>query len=156
MQTYSDWIKPVVYHDIAGVRIRNRHIIPLSRTILRDSSPESSLAQLYDLMGYDKAVEPALDDLPTTGMSPEYVFREISRCVQATKGTLPVYAGVGFDVPTDGNPMRSDPERVYQATYRSFEAGAKGLIVSREYDEMRLENLEAVGRAVRDATARGL
>ena len=156
LATYSDWIKPVVYHDIAGVRIRNRHIIPLSRTILRDTSPESSLALLYDLMGYDKATEPALDDLPTSGMSPEYVFREVSRCVQATKGEVPVYAGVGFDVPTDGNPMRSDPDRVYRATYRAFEAGAKGLIVSREYDEMRLENLEAVGRAVRDAAAHGL
>ncbi len=84
------------------------------------------------------------------------MFREVSRCVRATGGRVPVYAGVGFDVPTDGNPMRSDPERVYRATYRAFEAGAKGLIVSREYDEMRLENLEAVGRAVRDATARGL
>lgn len=153
MASYSDWIKPVVYHDIAGVRIRNRHVMPLSRTILRDTSPERSLGLLYDLMGYDHETEPALDDLPTTGMSPEYVYREVRRCVEATAGVVPVYAGVGFDVPTDGNPMRSDPDRVYRATYRAFEAGAKGLIVSREYDEMRIENLEAVGRAVRDAAA---
>lgn len=156
MKSYSDWIKPVVYHDIAGVRIRNRHILPLSRTIMRDTTPEQSLALMYDVMGYSKDVEPALDALPTTGMSPEYVYRETKRCVDATNGEVPVYAGVGFDVPTDGNPMRSAPEKVYQATYKAFEAGAKGLIVSREYDEMRVENLEAVGRAIKDADAAGL
>ena len=153
---YSDWIKPVVYHDIAGVRIRNRYILPLSRTILRDTTPQQALALTYDVMGYDKEVEPDLDALPTTGMSPDYVYRETRRCVEAVNGEIPVYAGVGFDVPTDGNPMRSDPKRVYQATYRAFEAGAKGLIVSREYDEMRVENLEAVGRAIKDAEAAGL
>ena len=50
---YSDWLKPVVYHDIAGVRIRKRHIAQLKRTILREISEEDSLSLLYDFMGYD-------------------------------------------------------------------------------------------------------
>jgi hypothetical protein len=92
----------------------------------------------------------------TTGLSPDYVYREVKQCVEGVGGRIPVYAGVGFDIPTDGNPMKSDAEKVHRATYRAFEAGASGLIVSREYDEMRIPNLEAVGRALRDATATGL
>ena len=62
-------------------------------------------------------------------------------------GKIPVYPGVGFDIPGhDGEHFPSDPQTLYRATYRAFEAGAKGLIVSREYDEMRVENLRAVGR----------
>jgi hypothetical protein len=153
ISTYSDWIKPVVYHDIAGVRIRNRYVEPLSHNIAADGSPAQLLSLLYTVLGYDPSVEPELDELTPQGMSPDYVYREVRRCVQ--QSSVPVYAGVGYDVPTDGNPIRSDPKRVYEATRRAFEAGAAGLIVSREYDEMRIENLEAVGRAIRDTIVRG-
>ena len=38
-----------------------------------------------------------------------------------------------------------------EATARkAFEAGASGIVVSREYEEMRVPNLKAVGRAIRD------
>jgi hypothetical protein len=40
---------------------------------------------------------------------------------------------------------------VYQAVLKGFDAGADGIVVSREYDEMRLPNLKAVGNAVREA-----
>jgi hypothetical protein len=33
----------------------------------------------------------------------------------------------------------------------ALKAGADGLILSRKYSEMRLENLKAAGRAVRDS-----
>lgn len=156
MTSYSDWLKPVVYHDIAGVRIRNRYIRPLSENLFGDMTPEALRTLLFEVLGYDTDLEPELDAMPTEGMSPEYVWRQVRRCVVAVQGKIPVYAGVGFDVPTDGNPMRSAPEKVHRAVYRSFEAGAAGLLVSREYDEMRLENLQAVGRAVDDAGAAGL
>lgn len=155
MVSYSDWIKPVVYHDIAGVRIRNRYIAPMTQTLFGDLTPATMRTFLFEVLGYDPATEAALDDMATQGMSPEYVWRAIRRSVVAVDGRIPIYAGVGFDVPTDGNPMRSAPENVYRSVYRSFEAGAAGLLVSREYDEMRSENLAAVGRAVDDAVAAG-
>lgn len=154
--SYSDWIKPVVYHDIAGVRIRNRYIEPLSQTLFGDMSPHTLRTFLFEVLGYDTAIEPDLDAMPTEGMSPEYVWRQVRRAVLAVNGKARIYAGVGFDVPTDGNPVRSDPERVHRAVYRSFAAGAAGLLVSREYDEMRLENLQAVGRGIDDAAAAGI
>jgi hypothetical protein len=153
---YSDWIKPVVYHDIAGVRIRTLHIEKLKRTILREISEQDSLNFHYDILGYEKTIEPNFEEMTPTGLSPDFVYRETKRCVDAVGGRVPVYAGVGFDIPTNGNPVRSTPERVYQAVYKAFEAGASGLIVSREYDEMRIPNLEAVGRAVKDAAKAGL
>ena len=45
-----------------------------------------------------------------------------------------------------------DPESVYQATLKAFEAGAHGIVVSREYEEMKVANLRAVGRAFREVT----
>ena len=156
MVSYSDWIKPVVYHDIVGIRIRDWFVEPMVKTIFSDMSAASFRTFLFEVLGYDSLAEADLGSLPTTGMSPEYVWREVRRCVLAVDGRIPVYAGVGFDVPTNGNPMRSSPDRVYQAVSRSFEAGAAGLLVSREYDEMRVENLEAVGRAIDDAQAVGV
>lgn len=155
MATYSDWVKPVVYHDIAGIRIQ---IVcdQLARTIFSDMTPTAVRTMLFEVLGYDPAREASYEDLPTSGMSADYVWREVRRCVDGLGGRTPVYAGVGFDVPTNGNPIRSTPEGVSRAVYRAFEAGAAGLLVSREYDEMRLENLRAVGSAIDRAAHDGL
>ena len=85
------------------------------------------------------------------GFSPEYVFRETKHSVASANGKTKIYSGIGFDVP--GSPP-DDPETVHQATVRAFDAGAHGIVVSREYEEMRLANLKAVGRAVREVAAR--
>ncbi|MBC7235859.1 MAG: hypothetical protein H5T69_08455, partial [Chloroflexi bacterium] len=154
MVPYSDWLKPVVYHDIAGPRLR-RDIAHLHSRILRELSEKQILHFLYAALGWDPALEPDLDELMERGLSPDFVYRETRRAVQAVEGQIPIYPGLGFDIPWDGNYFPSEPETVYQATLKAFEAGASGLIVSREYDEMRLDNLRAVGRAVRDAEAAG-
>jgi hypothetical protein len=107
-------------------------------------------------MGHDPQQEPNFEQLGQQGLSVNYVYRETRRCVQAVDGRAAVYAGVGFDIPWQGQRFYSDPALTYQAAYRAFEAGASGLVVSREYDEMRLDNLQAVKRAVEDATAAGL
>jgi hypothetical protein len=52
-------------------------------------------------------------------------------------------------VPWGNDTVAADPEEVYQAVIRAFEAGAAGVVISREYEEMRVPNLQAVGRAVR-------
>ena len=46
--------------------------------------------------------------------------------------------------------LDADPEEVYQCVLKAFEAGANGIVASREYEEMRLPNLQAVGRAMRE------
>ncbi len=88
-----------------------------------------------------------MDELGTKGFSPDYVYRETKRSVASAAGKTKIYTGIGFDVP--GSPP-DDPGRIHEAVLKSFEAGASGIVVSREYEEMRVPNLQAVGRAIRE------
>lgn len=45
---------------------------------------------------------------------------------------------------------KTAPEDVYASTTAALRAGADGVVFSRKYSEMRLANLAAGGRAVRD------
>jgi hypothetical protein len=83
------------------------------------------------------------------------VYRETRRVVEDVAGRAKVYAGIGIDIPGNGGTFASNPEGVYQATRKAFEAGAEGVLISREYDEMRLPNLQAVGRAMREVRNAG-
>jgi hypothetical protein len=87
--------------------------------------------------------------LDTAGFSPEYVYRETKRSVASAEGKTKVYTGIGFDVPWNAKPVPADPEKVYECVRKAFDAGANGIVVSREYEEMRVPNLKAVGRAIR-------
>jgi hypothetical protein len=150
MAPYSDFIKFIAYHDVLGPRIRYWYLDRFRSTILGELSLEQSLALYYALFGYDPAQEPALDELATRGMSPDYVYRETKRSVASANGKTQIWPGIGFDVPWGNATMVGDPEEIYQATIKAFEAGAAGIVVSREYEEMRLPNLRSVGRAVRE------
>ena len=150
MAPYSDFIKFIAYHDVLGPRIRNWYLERFQRTILSELSLEQSLALYYAVFGYDPAVEPGVDALETQGFSPDYVYRETRRSVASANGATMIYPGIGFDVPWGNRTMPADPEEVYEATMRAFEGGASGIVVSREYEEMKLPNLRAVGRAVRE------
>ena len=86
-------------------------------------------------------------ELGRRGFTPDYVFRETKRSVASANGRTKIYTGVGFDVP--GGPP-DDPDAIYRATLNAFAAGAHGIVVSREYEEMEIPHLRAVGRAVRE------
>ncbi len=147
MAPYSDFIKLILYHAVLGPRIRRWYLARFERTILSELSLEQSLGLYYALFGYDPNVEPKLDELAEKGFSPDYVYRETKRSVASANGKTKIYSGIGFNVP--GSPPE-DPEKIYQATLKAFEAGAGGIVVSREYEEMTVPNLEAVGRAIRE------
>lgn len=154
MAPYSDFIKFIAYHDILGPRIRWWYLVRFQKTILSEISLEQSLDLYYDLFGYDKKVEPKLDQLDKMGFSPDYVYRETKRSVASAEGKTKIYPGIGFDVPWGSNHVPADPEKVYECVLKAFEAGANGIVVSREYEEMRVPNLKAVGRAMREINAR--
>src|SRR5262249_11064100 len=137
----------ILYHEILAPRIKAWYLDRFKSTILSELSLEESLNLYYDVFGYDKQVEPKVDELTKKGFSPDFVYRETKRSVASAQGKTQIIAGIGFDVP--GSPPDA-PERVYQATKKAFEGGATGIMISREYEEMRIPNLEAVGRAVRE------
>jgi len=57
-----------------------------------------------------------------------------------------VYPGIDVDIPSGECP--TTPERVREAVDAAFRGGAKGVILSRKYSEMRLVNLYAVKDAI--------
>ena len=148
MAPYSDFLKIILYHDVTGPRVRNWYLERLRRGIFSEVPLDESLSLYYDLFGYDKSAEPKINELTQRGFSPEYVFHETKRSVASAAGKTKIYSGIGFDVP--GGPRNTNPENVYKAVQRAFDAGAAGIVISREYEEMRVPNLRAVGRAIRE------
>lgn len=155
MTGYNDFIKPILYHEILAIRLRHWYINRISRLVGRDFTENELLSGFYAMMRFHPASEIPLDELVKTGMPPEYVKQETERCLNGAAGKADVYPGIGFDVPwhlPEGGiaPFPSDPEIVYQATMAAFNAGAQGVVASRDYDEMQNKNIEAFGKAVRD------
>ena len=150
MAPYSDFIKFIAYHDVLGPRIRWWYLDRLQKTVLAELPLDDSLSLYYDLFGYDRTREPTVDRLEPYGMSPDYVARETRHSVASAAGKTRIYTGIGFDVPWGNRSLPADPSDVHDAVVNAFAAGADGIVVSREYEEMRVPNLEAVGRAVRE------
>jgi hypothetical protein len=149
MAPHADFIKFIAYHNVLSPRIRDWYLPRFQKTILAELPLAESLAVYYAMFGYDPSAEPPLAELGRRGFSPEYVFRETQHSVASAAGKTKIYTGVGFDVPGS---LPDDPEVVYRATLKAFEAGAHGIVVSREYEEMKVANLRAVGRAYREVT----
>ena len=147
MAAYMDFIKPILYHDIAGPRTRSMFLQPMRRSLLKELSDQQALDLFYALKGYSSA-EPKLDELDRRGLGPDYVYRETKRCVEAVAGKAKIYSGIGIDIPMGNRTFSSDPDGVSEAVRKAFEAGASGVLISREYDEMRVPNLRAVKRGV--------
>jgi len=157
MAAYTDWIKPSVYPTIAGPRMHAWWIQrSLSRTF-KDLSAEELLRLTYRWTGQDPDREPGASALLERGMSAASVGREIARTVAAVGGRCKVISGVGFDVPwwnEEPISVKEDARLVAGSITASMEAGADGILLSREFDEMTLPCLEAAGQAVRAAASR--
>jgi hypothetical protein len=78
------------------------------------------------------------------------VARETRRALATTGRTTSVWPGIDVDVPTGRNEKQTSPDDVYGAVTAAFKARADGIILSRKYSEMKLANLRAAGRAIRD------
>jgi hypothetical protein len=156
MTDSNDFIKLILYHDIAGPRVL-RKIERLRQHVLGELTTEQSLGLYYAIFGYDPKVEPSAGDLADEGLSPNYVYRETKRAVDRVDGQAAIYAGIGLDIPKGGgwgtDRWQSDPEDVYAATREAFAAGGKGVVASREYEEITLDSLRAMGKAVDEVTS---
>jgi len=144
VRRYADWLKPVLYNNCAGGRF-HVYLASSHRTWLGDSTPQESYRLLYQFLGIEEA---AYDDLPTTGWSAEYVRRETARTVAGVNGAIPVYPGIDIDIPSGQCPTTR--ERVRDAVRAAFAGGAQGVILSRKYSEMRLDNLSGAGDALKE------
>jgi len=63
---------------------------------------------------------------------------------------MKIWPGIDVDVPTGAASKKAGPDDVYQAVRAAFDGGAHGVLLSRKYSEMRLDNIRAAGRALRE------
>jgi hypothetical protein len=143
----ADFLKIVVYNNCGGERYAH-FIDNVCSTVFRDVPRDELLRFNNHLLNYSG--EASLNDLPTAGLSPDYVSRETQRAIKGVEGKCRILPGIDIGIPTGRNSRKASPEDTYAAVAAALKAGADGLILSRKYSEMRLANLAAAGKAVRD------
>lgn len=143
----ADFLKVVAYNNCGGERYA-RFINNVGSTVFRDVPKEELLRFNNYLLHYGD--EKGLDELPHSGLSADYVFRETKRALDGVKGKCRIYPGIDIGIPTGKESRKASPQDTYDAVTAALRAGANGLILSRKYSEMNLANLSAAGRAVRD------
>jgi len=65
-------------------------------------------------------------------------------------GKCRILPGIDIGIPTGADSRKASPDDTNAAVAAALKAGAHGVILSRKYSEMRLANLSAAGRAVRE------
>ena len=143
----ADFLKVVVYNNCGGERYAN-FIRNVGSTVFRDVPKEELMRFNNHLLGYGD--ESKLDELAASGLSPDYVARETTRALTGVAGRCKVYPGIDIGIPTGRNSRKASPDDTRAAVSAALKAGAHGLILSRKYSEMRLDNLAAAGKAVRE------
>jgi len=141
---FSDYIKPVLYNNAAGERIR-AFADGVSQNVYGDLSPAKTLELLYHQLNYS---ESPYEKVMETGLSPDYVMRETRRAVDDVGPGIDVWPGIDIDVPVPKGAGQCTAEGVKQATLAAFKGGATGLILSRNYSEMNPEHLTGAGAAL--------
>lgn len=144
----ADFLKVVVYNNCGGERYVS-FINNMCRTVFRDVPPAGLMQLNNHLLNY--ANEAPIGTLPAAGLSPDYVLRETQRAKAGVQGKCRILPGIDVNIPTGPQSRKASPDDTYQATIGAFKGGADGVILSRKYSEMRLDNLAAAGRAVREA-----
>lgn len=146
IENYTDFLEIATYSTAGGPRLAS-YLHRLASTIFHDASPDEFTEFYYKIMNIQEA---PYDKLPTTGLSADYVARETKRALTDTGGKVQIYPGVDIDVPDGPNQVKTTPDRVRQEVKAAFGAGANGVRLARDYNEMWLAHLAAAGEAIRE------
>jgi hypothetical protein len=167
---FSDFLKVDTYDNVAGPRFHT-WVENICSALFADATPDEVYPLMLKIL---KLEEGAFDELPSSGFSAGYVKRETERAVAGVEGRAKIWAGIDIDIPageiggsgetrvagvgvsvitTKLDAERAStactPESVRDATLAAFEGGADGVVLSRKYSEMRLDNLSGVGMALK-------
>ncbi len=143
---YADWVKHSVYPGCSGARSR-KQLRKLHASLLADLPERNAHEFLCHIMGHDPASLP--DPFAQDGQfawNAEWVRRETAR-LAASCAPRPVYAGLGIGVP--GGESADTVDCVRRCAQACYDGGASGLLLSRHYDEMKPELLQAAGEVIR-------
>ncbi len=143
----SDFLKMVMYHNCGGERMAG-YIDSMTGTIYGDLPKQEALDFEYRILNYR---ERSYEQIPFTGLSADYVYREAKRAIDGAVGTSTlIWPGIDIDIPTGKSQSKSTPQGTKDAVMAAFRAGAHGVILSRKYSEMKLANLSGAGEAIRE------
>jgi hypothetical protein len=138
----------VMYHNCGGERMAG-YIGSVAHSLYGDVPAQELLDFHYRVLDY--ARERPLAEIPRTGLSADYVYREARRAREALAGAnTELWPGIDIDIPTAATSSKSSPEGTRDAVLAAFRAGADGVILSRKYSEMKLANLSGAGAAIRE------
>jgi hypothetical protein len=119
----------------------------MNSTVYRDVPKDELLEFHYKVLNYQ---EKGLAEIPLTGLSPDYVYRDTKRSSEGLKGTSTrLWPGIDIDIPTHKCNSTCSREGVRDAVLAAFHGGADGVLLSRKYSEMQLTHLKGAGDAVR-------
>jgi hypothetical protein len=143
----SDFIRPALYNNVAGGRFAT-FVKNANESIYGDLPPQVALEMFYRQLNYSEA---PFDRLAATGFSANYVEAETKRAVASVANhQTQIWPGVDIDVPVEAGESHCTPSGVAAAVKAAFAGGATGIILSRNYVEMKPENLSAAGGALHE------
>src|ERR1051326_7489299 len=129
-----------VYHNLGGTRMAT-YMDSVTRTIYRDLPMDEALEFEYRIMNYR---ERSRDQLPYTGLSPDYVYRETKRCIENVAGTVTqIWPGLDMGIPITADYSPVTPESVKEVIRAAYRGGAQGGVRARKHPETTLANLRA-------------
>jgi hypothetical protein len=143
---YSDFLKVVIYNLCGGERLA-QYVRSVQRSVFADFTPTQVLDFTYGVQQYRAK---SLEQLAAEGLGPDYVLRETKRALASAGPNMKIWPGIDVDIPTAATSKKTTPDDVYLAVKAAFEGGAHGVLLSRKYSEMRLDNLGGAGRALRE------
>jgi hypothetical protein len=144
---YSDFLKMVMYHNVAGERMAE-YINNVGAVEYGDIPKQELLEFHYRVLGYGD--EKSYAEIPHTGFSSDYVYREAKRAREALQNThTQLWPGIDIDIPTAAGHSKCTPQGTRDAVLAAFRGGAEGVILSRKYSEMKLANLAGAGEAMK-------
>jgi len=146
MAKYSDYIKPVLYANCAGDRMKS-FTDSVGTNVFGDVPRPEMLDVFYDMMDYKEA---PYDRVSAAGFSSDYMKRETRRCLDDTGPAVQVWPGIDVDVPVPPGASKRTPEGVKNDILAAFQGGATGVVLSRLYYEMDPVNLAGSGAALKE------
>ena len=152
LSKYSDFLKIVMYNNCGGERMA-LYVDNIGTTLFGDLSKQGLLDFNYAVLNFK---ERSYDQIPYTGLSADYVYRETKRALDGVVGThTQIWPGIDIDIPTETNHSKRTSQAVKEAVLAAFHAGAPGVLLSRKYSEMNLADLSGAGEAIRELKLAG-
>jgi len=100
LSKYSDFLKMVMYHNCGGERLAS-YIGSVAEPSTATFPHKSCWTSTTRVLDYQQ--EKSLSEIPRTGLSADYVYREAKRAREALNGTrTQLWPGIDIDIPTNG------------------------------------------------------